>query len=231
MDPYNVSAPHAPKTEQDIRLDPCSTPASIEARSFAIIDAEVGESKPFAGKAWIVARRLVHTTGDVSLLNDLWLPDQAIEAGLNALRQGAPVFTDTEMVRSGIPLRRLTPLGVNVTCILDRPELAREAAARGVTRARAGMEALGARLGGSIVAIGNAPTALLALLDSIAAGAPAPALVIGMPVGFVNAAESKELLLHHRDIPSLCVRGRRGGSPLAAATVNALAQILLDERK
>ena len=231
MVPYNSPAPPMTAREQDISLDACSTPASIEARSFAIIDAEAGEPKPFTGKAWTVARRLVHTAGDLTLLKDLWLPDRAIEAGLNALKRGAPVFTDTEMARSGIPMRRLEPLGVKVACLLDSPELAREAVSRGITRARAGMEALGDRIGGAVIAIGNAPTALLSLLDCIASGSPVPALVVGMPVGFVNAAESKELLLRHREIPSLVIRGRRGGSPLAAATVNALAQMVLDERK
>ena len=209
--------------EDDIRLDSSSTPTAIEERSFAIIEAEVGEPRPFSGKAWLVARRLVHSAGDLSLLNDLHLPEAAVEAGLAALRRGAPVFTDTEMARAGMPPRRLEPLGVTVSCILSRPGLAEEASRRGVTRARAGMEALGNSLGGAVIAIGNAPTALLALLDLLDAGAPPPALVIGMPVGFVNAAEAKELLLRRPHIPSLVVRGRRGGSPLAAAAVNALA--------
>ena len=208
---------------QDIRLDPSSTPSAIEERSFAIIEAEVGDLRPFSGKAWLVARRLVHSAGDLSLLSDLHMPEEAVEAGLAALRRGAFVFTDTEMARAGMPQRRLEPLGVTVSCILSRPGLAEEAARRGVTRARAGMEALGDALDGAIVAIGNAPTALLALLDLLDAGVPPPALVIGMPVGFVNAAEAKELLLRRPHIPSLVVRGRRGGSPLAAAAVNALA--------
>lgn len=211
-------------------LDPASTPADIEARSFAIIDAEAGAAKPFSGHAWSVARRLVHTSGDMTLLDSLHLPDAAIAAGLAALRRGALVFTDTEMARAGMPLRRLAPLGVTVSCILSQPGVAERARERGITRSRAGMEALGGRLGGSVVAIGNAPTALLALLDHLDAGGPAPALVIGMPVGFVNAAESKALLMARNDVPCLAVAGRRGGSPLAAATVNALACILEEEK-
>lgn len=207
-------------------LDPASTPSDIEARSFAIIDAEAGEPKPFSGHAWDIARRLVHTSGDMSLLASLHLPGAAVAAGLAALRRGAPVFTDTEMARAGMPRRRLTPLGVSVSCILSQPGVPDRALERGITRSRAGIETLGARLGGSIVAIGNAPTALLALLDHLDAGGPAPALVIGMPVGFVNAAESKERLMARNDVPCLAVTGRRGGSPLAAATVNALACIL-----
>lgn len=212
---------------QDICLQSAFSPAEIEARSFAIIDAEAGEPKPFARYAWQIARRLAHTSGDMSLLGSLHLPDAAIRAGLDALAAKAPVFTDTRMACCGIPMRRMQPLGVSVECFLAEGRIAEEAARRGITRARAGMEALGPRLQGAVVAIGNAPTALLALLDMIDAGAPRPALVIGMPVGFVNAAESKELLMRRTDIHCLAVRGRRGGSPLAAATVNALAEILL----
>ncbi len=206
------------EARRDLALDPCRSPEEIEARSFAIIDAEAGPEKPFFGKAWVVARRLVHTSGDLSLLADLVLPDAAIEAGIDALLSGTVIFTDTEMARAGMPLRRLTPLGCRVECALAPAG----SAPRGQTRSYAGVTALGARLGGSILAVGNAPTALLALFDHLDRGGPAPALVVGMPVGFVNAAESKELLLR-RDIPSLVLRGRRGGSPLAAASVNALA--------
>ncbi len=208
-------------------LDPASSPASIEARSFAIIDAEVGEDRPFSGDAWQLARRLVHTAGDLSLLDVLAIPDAAVAAGVAALKAGACVWTDTEMVRAGIPVRRTRPLGVPVSCVLSLPGIEEEALRLGVTRTRAGISALGEGLAGAVVAIGNAPTALLALLDYIDGGGPPPALVIGMPVGFVNAAESKELLLQAAHIPSLVVRGRRGGSPLAAAAVNALAEIAL----
>lgn len=206
-------------------LDPASSPRDIEARSFAIIDAEAGEAKPFTGHAWGIARRLVHSSGDMTLLDSLYLPDTAIAAGIAALRRGAPVFTDTEMVRAGIPLRRMRPLGVTVTCLLGLTGVAKTAKARGITRSRAGIEMLGDKLGGAVVAIGNAPTALLALLEYLDADGPAPALVIGMPVGFVNAAESKERLMTRSDVAGLSIIGRRGGSPLAAATVNALADI------
>ena len=208
-------------------LDPACTPASIEERSFAIIDEEAGQNAPFKGAAWQVARRLVHTAGDLSLLQDLVLPDASVEAGVLALQAAAPVYTDTEMVRAGIPLRRMEPLGVSVSCAMARPGLAEEAGRLGTTRARAGILSLGPALAGAIVAIGNAPTALLALLEYVEQGGVPPALVIGMPVGFVNAAESKEMLLQCSAIPSLVLRGRRGGSPLAAAAVNALACLAL----
>jgi precorrin-8X/cobalt-precorrin-8 methylmutase len=218
-----------PRRGAPVFLETARTPEEIEARSFAIIEAEVGGNKPFAGRAWRIARRLVHASGDLSLLDSLFLPDAAIDAGLRALKEGAPVFTDTEMVRAGIPLRRLSPFGVSVSCLLSRPGLSEKARRLGVTLSRAGMEAAGPLLGGAIVAIGNAPTALLALLEYVDAGGVPPALVIGMPVGFVNAAESKELLVRRSDFPSLTVRGRRGGSPLAAATVNALACLAGEE--
>jgi precorrin-8X/cobalt-precorrin-8 methylmutase len=210
-------------------LDAACSPQAIEARSFAIIDAEAGENKPFTGQAWQIARRLVHACGDLSLLDSLYLPERAIAAGLKALKEGAPLFTDTEMVRAGIPRRRMEPFGVPVVCLLSRPGLAEHSRRLGITRSRAGIEAAGPLLGGAIVAIGNAPTALLALLDYVDSGGKPPALVIGMPVGFVNAAESKELLIRRSDFPSLAVRGRRGGSPLAAATVNALACLAGEE--
>jgi precorrin-8X/cobalt-precorrin-8 methylmutase len=213
-------------------FDPASTPDTIEARSFAIIEAETGAKRPFSGDAWKVARRLVHTAGDLSLLDALVLPDEAVAAGVCALRRGTPVFTDTEMVRAGIPARRTDLLGVRVSCALSESgrssDLGEEAQRLGTTRARAGIAALGERLGGSIVAIGNAPTAVLALVDYLDRGGSPPALVIAMPVGFVNAAESKELLLQYTDIHTLTLRGRRGGSPLAAAAVNALAAIALE---
>jgi precorrin-8X/cobalt-precorrin-8 methylmutase len=135
------------------------------------------------------------------------------------------------MARAGIPLRRLEPLGSGVTCLLSLPGVAETAQEQGITRSRAAVLLAGNKLAGSILAVGNAPTTLLALLELLDAGAPRPALVIGMPVGFVNAAESKALLLERRDLPSIVLSGRRGGSPLAAAAVNALAILALAERR
>lgn len=208
------------------------SPSAIESRSFAVIDAEVPKPRPFTGHAWEVARRLIHTTGDPALVHDLWLPDEAVAAGVKALRRGAPIFTDTRMVCAGIPQRRLTPLGCTARCLLDLPGVMGHAIREGITRSRAAMLLAAPDLAGAIVAIGNAPTALLTLLDALD-GMPtltrAPALIIGMPVGFVNAAESKALL-EQSPWPALTLRGRKGGSPLAAATVNALAEIALRER-
>lgn len=201
----------------------CHTPEDIEAQSFAIIDTEIPEPRPFSGAAWQVARRLIHTSGDTSLVDVLRLPDEAVQVGVEAIRRGAQIFTDTEMVKAGIPMRRLLPFGVSVSCILAQPGIAEKAKQQGMTRSRMGIEMLGNKLGGNIVVIGNAPTALLALIEYVAAGGTPPALVVGMPVGFVNAQESKDLLLQTKSLPSLVIAGRRGGSPLAAATINALA--------
>lgn len=212
-----------------ITLDPASTPESIEARSFALIDAEIPEPRPFVGSAWQVARRLIHTTGDTAILPDLRLSEAAVSAGIAALRRGCTVFTDTEMARCGMTPRRLDPLGARVESLMALPGLAERAKNAGVTRARAGMAAIVPRLPGNIVAVGNAPTALLALLELLDGGEQPPALIIGMPVGFVNAAESKTLL-HASPYPHLTLLGRKGGSPLAAATVNALA-ILAGENR
>lgn len=204
-------------------------PEDIERRSFAVIDAEVPEPRPFSGPEWAVARRLVHTTADFDLLNHLKFSSGAVRAGLAALRRGAAVFTDTGMAEAGIPLRRMEPLGCAVTCMLRLPGVGEAARARGITRSLAAVETAGERLHGSVVAIGNAPTALLGLLALMEErGDIRPALVVGMPVGFVNAMESKDLLQKY-DIPSIILQGRKGGSPLAAATVNALADLVLQD--
>jgi precorrin-8X/cobalt-precorrin-8 methylmutase len=210
-------APGAPGTPD--------APDAIETRSFAIIDQEAGPDPLFQGRAWEIARRLVHATADFAILPDLRLPEAAIDAGVKALRAGAPVFADTEMARCGMTSRHLTPFGIRPRCLLDLPGVAERAAQNGGTRSRAAMELAAALLPGAIVAVGNAPTALLALVDQLRAGLT-PALVVAMPVGFVNAAESKELCVaacEERNVPCLALMGRKGGSALAAAAINALA--------
>lgn len=206
-----------------IRLMPCFAPDEIEARSFAIIDAEAPSPKPFEGDLWSIARRLVHTCADFDILHSLVLDDHACTTGIAALRRGCAIFTDTEMARHGMTSRRLSPLGCSVTSLLSLPGVPEQAKATGSTRSAASIGVAGDALEGSIVAIGNAPTALIALMEHLDTGGARPALVIGMPVGFVNAAESKELLYERHDIPRIVLRGRKGGSPLVAATVNALA--------
>ena len=198
----------------EVELDPASTPEEIEARSFAIIDDEVPEPRPFSGGLWQVARCCIHTVGDIGILSDLRLDERGLVQGVEALLMGCTVFTDTRMAADGMPLRRMRPLGVTVTAIMSLPGLEEKARAMGTTRSRAGMAALEGMLAGQIVVIGNAPTALLALLDAL---------------GFVNAAQSKTLL-HRGPWPHFTVLGRRGGSALAAACVNALAEIALERK-
>ena len=220
---------HKTTSTSPVELDPACTPAQIETRSFEIIDAEIPEPRPFAGSLWNVARRCIHTLGDTDIVHDLRLSSQGLEAGVAALLAGCTVYTDTRMAAAGLPMRRLEPLGVTVTPLMALPGLAELAASRGTTRSRAGLESIAQNMGGNIVVIGNAPTALLGLLDVLAQGAQPPALIVGMPVGFVNAAQSKELL-QHSPWPHFTLLGRKGGSAVAAACINALADLALEKR-
>ena len=209
----------------DIILDRASAPEEIEARSFEIIDAEA--PRPYSGRLWEVARRCVHALGDIEIANDLLLSEAALESGLEALKNECVVFTDTRMLAAGLVARRMDPLGVKVRPLMELPRLDAMARESGLTRAACGMRMIAPELDGQIVAVGNAPTALLALLDELKARPSVrPALIVGMPVGFVNAAQSKELLAR-ADYPSFVLRGRKGGSTAAAAAINALANIAL----
>ncbi|MGE4291342.1 MAG: precorrin-8X methylmutase [Desulfovibrio sp.] len=225
-----------------IILDSTRKPQEIENRSLGIIDSEVPEPRPFAGVEWEVVRRMIHTTADFELLKLTRFHPGAVRVGLEALRRGARIVTDTEMARAGIPLRRMEPLGCTVNCLMNDPRVAELARQNGSTRALAAVDvAVGAAdLSGpdspsptsfapspDIWVIGNAPTALIRLLEHVRSGKAHPALVIGMPVGFVNAAESKELLLAQEAVPYVTIRGRKGGSALAACVVNALADVVL----
>jgi precorrin-8X/cobalt-precorrin-8 methylmutase len=215
-------------------IQPFSLPGDIERRSFEIIDAEVPEPRPFQGREWEIARRLIHTSADFEMLDLVRFHPRAVDAGVEALRSGCLVLTDTEMARSGIPPRRMEPLGCRVESLMGDQRAAVSAKEQGTTRSAAAMRLARGRLAGSIVAIGNAPTALLTLLELLDQGettrSMAPALVVGMCVGFVNAAESKALLAERDDVPWIVITGRKGGSPLAAATVNALAELALSGR-
>jgi precorrin-8X/cobalt-precorrin-8 methylmutase len=192
----------------------------IYRRSFATIRAEADLSRLPPDVAQ-VAVRMIHACGQVDLVDDLGYSPGVVAAGRAALRDGAPILCDAEMVASGITRARL-PAGNDVVCTLRDPRVPALAAERGTTRSAAALELWRDRLDGAIVAIGNAPTALFHLLDMIDAGAPRPAAVIGIPVGFIGAAESKDALTA-TDLEHLVVRGRRGGSAITAAAVNALA--------
>jgi precorrin-8X/cobalt-precorrin-8 methylmutase len=195
--------------------------AAIYRQSFATIRAEA-ELARFSALEERVAVRVIHACGMVEVAQDLeFSPDFAVAAH-GALRAGAPVLCDSEMVAHGITRTRL-PADNAVICTLRAPETPALAASLELTRSAAALELWGDRLRGAVVAIGNAPTALFRLLELLDAGAPAPAAIIGMPVGFVGAAESKEALALERNVPWLIVRGRKGGSAMASAAVNALA--------
>lgn len=202
-------------------------PRDIEAESFRRIEALVGAHN-LPPAVWFVVRRMIHTAADLDYLQTVRVHPEAIAAGVEALRQGKPLFTDTRMLLAGIAGGRLDRLGVKPFCLMADPEVAKEAVRQGTTRAAAALEAALPRLAGGVVAIGNAPTALLRLLELLEAGAPPPALVVGLPVGFVNAAEAKELL-NRQHYPFITALGPKGGSAVAAAVVNALAIMALEE--
>lgn len=210
-----------------MHLSAPSDPAGIESLSFAIIDSEVPTPRPFAGGEWEVARRLIHTSADFELLKLLRFSPGAVEAGVAALRSGAVIVTDTRMCQMGIPARRLAPLGCSTVCYMNDEDVISKAKGLGATRAKIAVEKAAELAGPVIFAIGNAPTALLRLLELMDQGIVAPELVVGMPVGFVNAAESKALLIERPDTPFVSILGRKGGSPLAAACINALAELAL----
>ncbi len=195
--------------------------AEIYRRSFAIIRAEA-ELARFTPAEERVAVRIIHACGMVGVSSDIVFSPGAAEAGIAALAAGAPVLCDATMVADGVTRARL-PAGNEVVCTLRDSRVHGLAAGLGTTRTAAAMELWAEKLGGAVVAIGNAPTALFRLFELIDAGAPRPACIVGIPVGFVGAAESKDALMQRHDLASIVVRGRRGGSAMAAAAVNALA--------
>jgi precorrin-8X/cobalt-precorrin-8 methylmutase len=197
--------------------------AAIYRRSFAII-ADEAELSSFSAEEREVAVRMIHACGQVEIAPDIVFGPGLVAAARGALAAGAPVLCDSEMVAHGITRARL-PAGNAVICSLNDPRVPALAADLGTTRSAAALDLWGSRLAGAVVAIGNAPTALFRLLELIDAGAPKPAAILGLPVGFVGAAESKEALTENpRDVPFVTLRGRVGGSAIAAAAVNALAR-------
>jgi precorrin-8X/cobalt-precorrin-8 methylmutase len=195
--------------------------AEIYRRSFAIIRAEADLSR-FSGTAERVVVRMIHACGMTDLPRDVDLSPEFAEVAEAALKCGAPILCDAKMVANGITRARL-PASNEVICTLDDPRVPALAAELGNTRSATAMELWRERLEGALVVFGNAPTALFHLLEMLDAGAPRPAAVIGIPVGFIGATESKEALARDGRVPYLVVHGRRGGSAMAAAAVNALA--------
>lgn len=198
------------------------SPDAIYAESFATIRREADLAR-FAEDDREIAIRLIHACGMVDIVDDLMISDGAVTAGRAALAMGAPIICDVRMVAEGVIGRNLTADN-RVLCALGQEGADAFAKTTKTTRSAAGIEMLKPKLAGAIVAIGNAPTALFHLLECLEEGAAKPALILGFPVGFVGAAESKEALISNAsDVPFIALRGRRGGSALAAAAVNAVA--------
>ncbi len=200
-------------------------PEEIETESFRIIDKEAG-NHDWASDEWQVVRRVVHTSADFEYVQSMIISDGAIEKAVDALRSGAAIVTDTNMALSGISKPRLTPFGCTVSCHVADPDVAELAKREGITRSIAAMRKAVADRANRIFVIGNAPTALFELLRLIKSGEAAADLIIGLPVGFVGAEESKVALAgigcdYHT--PFITNMGRKGGSNVAAAVVNALS--------
>ncbi len=201
--------------------DYISDGAEIYAKSFAIIRREA-DLKRFDAAEERIAVRVIHACGMVEIASDLYFSTGAAQAGIAALAAGAPIFCDANMVAHGVTRARL-PKDNDVICTLSDPRVGGIAREMGTTRTAAAMELWRPRLGGAVVAFGNAPTALFRLLEMLDAGAPPPALVVAMPVGFVGARESKEAAIADGRFPVIAMRGRKGGSAMAAAAINAMA--------
>ncbi|RMI32319.1 precorrin-8X methylmutase [Nocardia stercoris] len=195
--------------------------AEIYRRSFATIRAEADLARFPADVAQVVVR-MIHACGQVDLAADVDHSVGVVAAARAALRAGAPILCDANMVAAGVTRKRL-PAGNEVLCLLGDPRVPALAESIGNTRSAAALELWADRLDGAVVAIGNAPTALFHLLNLLAAGAPRPAAVIGIPVGFIGAAESKADLAQDGTVEYLTVHGRRGGSAITAAALNAIA--------
>ena len=195
-------------------------PAEIEARSMEIIQLELGE-RTFPPEILPVVKRVIHTTADFDYAGNLVFSPGAVEKGVAALKAGCALVTDTQMARAGVNKRVLEKFGGEALCFMSDPDVAAEAKAWGVTRAAVSMERAARLDRPLILALGNAPTALVRACELLEAGELRPALIIGVPVGFVNVVESKELLLT-QDVPYIAARGRKGGSNVAAAICNAL---------
>ena len=206
-------------------------PDEIDRESLKMVQASLPQTLELSPKEHYVLYRIVRAEGDAGIAESVKFSPGAVESGLSALQSGGDVITDVRMVEMGISKPLLRRHQLSTKCLIDAPEVAARAEREGTTRSVASVRELAPYMDNAIVAVGNAPTALLALLDLIDEGAVHPALVIGMPVGFVACAESKDELVK-RDLSYITVLGRRGGSSAAAATVNALLDLLnVDQAK
>lgn len=201
----------------------------IERESFRRIEQEMGATPHFSPRERIIARRLIHTTADFSLADNLWFSGDPLTAGLQALKDAAPIYSDSSMIRSGISMARLQKMNPAYSpeylhCYVADPEVASKAKNAGIARSLAALDKAGDMLSGAIVLIGNAPLALAGIVRMVVKEGIRPRLIIGMPVGFVHVVESKEMLMA-TDIPHIVITGRRGGSPLAVATLHAIMEL------
>jgi len=208
--------------------DIISDPSSIEKRSFEIIDSFIRQ-RDYSRAEFEVVKRVVHATADTDFAGRMLFSAGAVDAGIEAIRRGCNVVTDVRMLQAGISSKR--PGGPeNTRCFISDADVAEKARKSGTTRAAAAMRKAGPFLEGAIAVVGNAPTALYELVDMILEGTARPALVIGVPVGFVGAAESKDYLAERlKDVPFITSRGVKGGSPVGAAAVNAIIKLSLNE--
>lgn len=195
-------------------------PEDIERMSFDIIEKEAGDHG-FSKKTWPIVRRMIHTSADFEYIESVRFHPDAVDAGVKAIRSGKNIVTDTTMALSGVRKKSIENFGGRVICYMADPHIGKKAGETGSTRARLAVDAAAADMEGGIYVVGNAPTALLRLLELVRERKVNPALVIGFPVGFVNAAESKAELLAS-EIPYITNEGRKGGSNIAASIVNAL---------
>ena len=210
-------------------MDFIKEPMTIENRSMELIGPHLAELHLDERETKLYSR-LIHASGDVGYAPITRVHPQAIDAAIAALKRGVDIYTDVEMVRTGINKKKLASFGGTVHCLVADPDVAARAKAEGITRSMVAMRTFGKDMDGSIVAIGNAPTALFEVLRLVREEGIRPACIVGIPVGFVGAAESKAELAANDIVPYITVEGSKGGSPIAAAAVNALMYMIDNTR-
>lgn len=210
-------------------MDFIKEPMTIENRSMELIAPHLAELHLDERETKLYSR-LIHASGDVGYAPITRVHTQAIDAAIAALKRGVDIYTDVEMVRTGINKKKLASFGGTVHCLVADPDVAARAKAEGITRSMVAMRTFGKDMDGSIVAIGNAPTALFEVLRLVREEGIRPACIVGIPVGFVGAAESKAELAANDIVPYITVEGSKGGSPIAAAAVNALMYMIDNTR-
>jgi precorrin-8X/cobalt-precorrin-8 methylmutase len=202
-------------------------PDEIENLSFQIIEREIGAHN-LVNEQWLIVRRMIHTSADFEYKDMVRFHPEAIQSGLDAIRSGKNIITDTNMARVGVRKKELDQFGASIACFMNDPAVHRQAKESSHTRARVAVDMAVEKMNGGIYVVGNAPTALMRLIELVKEQKARPALIIGLPVGFVNAAESKAALME-LDYPYISNLGRKGGSNVAASVVNALAIMAAEE--